>query len=197
MAIIVNKEEKRRNIALSCREILLAKGINNLTISQIAQTAGVGKGTVYEYFDNKEDIVFEIISIFIMQHEEELRKTISETVSTKEKIFHLLYLLFSKENSEHLKIYREFIAISLSNGTEEMKAFSIKCKEHFSGMITEVLEDAIANGEIKYEVSKLVEPLLTFNKGLIIESQMVNMNAKKAINNFLNVLFDLIEIKDR
>ncbi len=62
MAIIVNKEEKRRNIALACRELLLKHGINSLTIAQIAKTAGVGKGTMYEYFENKEDIVFEIIT---------------------------------------------------------------------------------------------------------------------------------------
>ena len=59
MAIIVNKEEKRRAIALACSELLLEHGINDLTISQIAETAGVGKGTIYEYFENKEDIVFD------------------------------------------------------------------------------------------------------------------------------------------
>jgi len=33
-------------------------GFVNISISQIAKTAGIGKGTVYEYFNNKEDIVF-------------------------------------------------------------------------------------------------------------------------------------------
>ena len=56
MAIIVDKEKKRSDIACSCMEILLQYGIKNLTISQIAKTAGVGKGTIYEYFENKEDI---------------------------------------------------------------------------------------------------------------------------------------------
>ncbi len=72
MAIIVNKEEKRRSIALSSRELLLEHGIKNITIAKIAECAGVGKGTIYEYFSNKEDIVFEIISVFIAEHEKEL-----------------------------------------------------------------------------------------------------------------------------
>ena len=88
MAIIVNKEEKRTNIALSCRELLLEYGINSLTISQIAKTAGVGKGTIYEYFENKEDIVFEIIRTFIAEHEKKLLELVEASITTKEKLFH-------------------------------------------------------------------------------------------------------------
>lgn len=84
MAIIVNKEEKRRAIALSSRELLLEHGIKNITISKIAECAGVGKGTIYEYFTNKEDIVFEIISVFIAEHEKELYALIDEDITTKE-----------------------------------------------------------------------------------------------------------------
>jgi len=69
MAIIVDKREKRRNIALACQELLVENGINHITVAQIAKTAGVGKGTVYEYFENKEDIVFEIITTFVVEYE--------------------------------------------------------------------------------------------------------------------------------
>ena len=58
MAIKVDKDKKRRDIAIACTELLLEKGIKNLTITEIAKTAGIGKGTVYDYFSNKEEIVF-------------------------------------------------------------------------------------------------------------------------------------------
>jgi len=74
MAIIVDKEKKRSDIACSCMNILLQYGIGNITISQIAKTAGVGKGTIYEYFENKKDIVFEIITMFIRQQYQRLVK---------------------------------------------------------------------------------------------------------------------------
>ncbi len=90
MAIIVNKEKKRRNIALSCRELLLDHGINSLTISQIAQTAGVGKGTIYEYFENKEDIVFEIITTFIAEHEKKLLELVAVSDYNQRKTVSLL-----------------------------------------------------------------------------------------------------------
>ena len=129
MAIIVNKEEKRRNIACSCKEILLEHGIKNLTISQIAKTAGVGKGTIYEYFENKEDIVFEIITAFISEHEKKLFEITNQNISTKDKLFHFFYMIHEDENShKQLNIYREFLAVSMTNGTDEMVDFNIKCR---------------------------------------------------------------------
>jgi len=56
MAIIVDKVQKRRDIALSCNDLLLEKGIKKLTIAEVAKTAGVSKGSIYDYFENKEDI---------------------------------------------------------------------------------------------------------------------------------------------
>ena len=68
MAIIVDKIQKRKDIALACKELFFQNGINDLTISQVAKTAGVGKGTIYDYFKNKEDIVFEIVNILMVEH---------------------------------------------------------------------------------------------------------------------------------
>ena len=47
-----NARQKRKDIALACKELFFQNGISNLTISKIATTAGVGKGTIYDYFKN-------------------------------------------------------------------------------------------------------------------------------------------------
>ena len=67
MAKIVDKIQKRKDIALACKSLFVEKSIQDLTISKIAQTAGIGKGSLYDYFENKEDIVFELIEILIEQ----------------------------------------------------------------------------------------------------------------------------------
>ena len=53
---VVDKEQRRKEIALSCLDLIHDVGIKKLTVSQVAQIAGIGKGTIYEYFENKEDI---------------------------------------------------------------------------------------------------------------------------------------------
>ncbi|MDM5264360.1 TetR/AcrR family transcriptional regulator [Sulfurovum sp. XTW-4] len=189
MAIIVNKEEKRRNIALSCRELLLEQGINSLTISQIAKTAGVGKGTIYEYFENKEDIVFEIITTFISDHEKELLALVDTPITTREKLFHFLYFLFENEIAgKHLNVYQEFLAISLSSEPEAMLVFSEECRKKFTMILDLILEAGKASGEIEKTMPISSSSLTLFATGLVVDSRLESCDIKKEIDLFLDMI---------
>jgi AcrR family transcriptional regulator len=197
MAIIVNKEEKRRAIALSCRELLLEHGIKNISISKIAETAGVGKGTIYEYFTNKEDIVFEIISIFIAEHEKELYALIDEKISTKEKIYKALYMLYSNDDyKKQLTIYREFLAIALTSDDDAMVAFSMACRSRFMTVIDKIMDEAIAKGEVVVEAKTMSSALQTYSLGLVVDTKTHRLEAGILIDTFVDAFFTLIEKKD-
>lgn len=197
MAIIVDKEEKRRTIALSSKELLLEHGIKNITISKIAECAGVGKGTIYEYFSNKEDIVFEIISVFIAEHEKELYALIDEDISTKEKIKRSLYMLYSTaEYEKQLLIYREFLAISLTSHVEEMIIFSRACRVRFMTVIERIMDEAVTKGEIKTVGKAMGSMLHTYSIGLVVETKINALDPDEMIEVFVDDFFALIENKE-
>ena len=52
---------KRRQIMAGARELFLAQGFDAASMGEIARTAGVSKGTLYVYFDSKEQL-FEAIA---------------------------------------------------------------------------------------------------------------------------------------
>jgi AcrR family transcriptional regulator len=195
MPIIVDKEEKRRNIALSCRELLLEYGIKNITISQIAQTAGVGKGTVYEYFSNKEDIVFEIISSFIEEYEDRLREVAQSDISTKEKLLSLYFLFTEDEDAKkQLRAYQEFLAIALTEPTEQMVAFSQACSQSINAISRAVMQEAVDRGELKPEAVALAHHLTIYHAGLIVEERNSAIDALPEAKDLLTILFTLMEI---
>jgi len=197
MAIIVDKEKKRSDIACSCMDLLLEHGIKNLTISQIAKTAGVGKGTIYEYFENKEDIVFEIITMFTTEHEKKLFEITNQNIGTKDKLFHFFYMIHEDENShKQLNIYREFLAIAMTKGTQDMVDFNIKCREKFTDILSQIMKEGIKKGEIRSEAQDMVGGLLIFKLGLVVEAHTTALDPEDEINRFLNALFKLIEIKE-
>lgn len=54
------KEEKRRKI-LEAAEALFSRGrFHEITMDDVARKAGVGKGTIYRYFKDKDDLFFEL-----------------------------------------------------------------------------------------------------------------------------------------
>lgn len=197
MAIIVNKEEKRRTIAQSCSELLLENGIDNLTIAQIAQSAGIGKGTVYEYFENKEDIVFEIITLLMMEFERRALEQIRSVASTKEKLQLFLGLMFEDEfDRRHLGLYQEYLAISLVQGTPQMMEFSLRCREKFSHILGDILEQGVVKGEICEASRGLISSLILFGRGVVVDSKVTGVEAKTEIAQFLDTLFELIKIEE-
>ncbi len=89
MPKIVNKLQKRQDIALSSTELFIEKGFYKLTVSEVAKNAKVAKGTIYEYFESKEDIVFAIIEYAQTNYDNEVLANINNTQSIREKVEHL------------------------------------------------------------------------------------------------------------
>ncbi len=198
MAIIVDKIQKRKDIALSCKELVFQNGIHNLTISQLAKTAGVGKGTMYDYFKNKEDIVFEIINILIYERNIILKSQIEKVSSTKEKIKLFSHFFYTKEDMELRQLYKEFISIALTIQDKKMIDFQTQCFEGYYSWFEKIIDDAIANGEIIPLAKKLTRGLFVFGEGIFIASATTTVitDIKKEMDEYADAIFELIEVKD-
>jgi len=54
----IDREKKVADIARVALELFTSHGYGATSVGLIAQAAGIGKGTIYEYFDTKADIFF-------------------------------------------------------------------------------------------------------------------------------------------
>lgn len=199
MAPKVDKEQKRREIALSCVDLIHDIGIRKLTVAQVAISAGIGKGTIYEYFENKDDIVFEIINIHIEQYHQEFLKTIKDVKTTREKVmfFFKFVLDDSLENQKHFNGYKEYLSIVLADDNSSMKKFNSSCRIFFIEQLKKIIEEGINNKELIPESISFVDGLLVFEKGLaLLKMTQENFDTNTVCKDFLDNFFELIEIKN-
>ncbi|MEE8241938.1 MAG: TetR/AcrR family transcriptional regulator [candidate division NC10 bacterium] len=56
MPIIVDKDRKRREILEAAMRVFSREGYHRAKMEAVAEEAGIGKGTVYEYFKSKTDL---------------------------------------------------------------------------------------------------------------------------------------------
>jgi len=199
MAIIVDKVQKRRDIALSCNDLLLEKGIKKLTIAEVAKTAGVSKGSIYDYFENKEDIVFEIIRSHITGYQAELNEKINLNNTTREKVFLLFDFILSdnEEFEKHQNIYKEYMSIDIAGECKTMCEFDNECGAFFKTILEKFIIDGIAKGELIESSKDLVEGLMAVEKGFLVIKWTENRDVKQSFKVFLTTIFDLIEIKNK
>jgi len=69
--------DKRQRILQAAVQAFSEKGYAKATIAEIAHKAGVADGTVYEYFENKEDVLLSIAEEHFREHVEQLKQTFS------------------------------------------------------------------------------------------------------------------------
>jgi AcrR family transcriptional regulator len=194
----VNKEEKRREVAISCFDLIHDVGMKNITVAQVAKTAGIGKGTVYEYFDKKEDIIFEIINMHIEEYHNEFLNSIEEVISAKEKIAHFFKFVLddSENNMKHFNGYKEYLSIVLADENSAMKEFNCSNNDFFKEQMEKIIQNGIDNGELIPESLSLSNGLLTYEKGLaLLKMSENNYDVQSDFDQFINAIFKLIEIK--
>jgi AcrR family transcriptional regulator len=59
---LVDKERRRREIAVKALDLFADRGFESTSVSQIAEAAGVAKGSVYLYFESKEELIFRALT---------------------------------------------------------------------------------------------------------------------------------------
>lgn len=132
----MDKEEKLEFILDSAMKCLFRHGSGATTMDLIAVETGVSKGTLTYYFKNKEDIIIQLASHLAGKLYTEIRLSIKEYNSPKERLIHAINQFWSnyKDNpqlqigyydlwaqgfyndrlrQEVIKIHREFRSIFL------------------------------------------------------------------------------------
>ena len=107
---MAEKQSKRELILQSARQVFMEKGYHAATSEEIARVAGIGKGTIYQYFASKKDIYDEVRTIYLQEYcsgiidaislEESFNENIRRLVHAHvEKIDLLLYIVTSDLHS--------------------------------------------------------------------------------------------------
>ncbi len=95
---------KRERILEAAQTVFARKGYYQAKIEEIAELAGVGKGTVYEYFVSKEELYKEMFKVILNRYTEYVMVEATPEMTTKEWIRHLLemHLRYMLENRQHM-----------------------------------------------------------------------------------------------
>jgi AcrR family transcriptional regulator len=105
MPKIVNRDKKRSEIAQKAIAVLAKRGFQATTIQEIADAAGLGKGTIYHYFKTKEEILLAVSEQMFREMERSFGVALLRINEPMEKLAALIEeALHVTEDLEHLFI---------------------------------------------------------------------------------------------
>ncbi|MEN6348151.1 MAG: TetR/AcrR family transcriptional regulator [Syntrophomonas sp.] len=105
MASKRNKGKRELIIEAAIQEFS-RKGYHNTRMEEIAVTAGIGKGTIYEYFDSKLHLFQSMMedSLHVYYHELEIKNLEEKPISVRLKLLVKTHIRFCLENQELTKV---------------------------------------------------------------------------------------------
>ena len=197
MARIIDKEEKRNDIARASIALFCEKGIQQTSMEAIAKSAGVAKGTIYLYFKNKEEIIFAIWDMITQIHQEAYMKNVTDEMSAREKI--LLYFNFEEcethEDKEQILILlQNFISAMLVDKTGLYGKYFESFFEQDFDFLSACLYEGVQKGEFQIDNLEMLATSITLIfKGLAVHVKASNLGffeAQKLLLQYINSLLD-------
>ncbi len=110
-------EEKRNKIMDTAIVEFAELGFDNANINTIAMKAGVSVGSMYKYFDNKEDLFLSVIHYCVVTLKTILYEVIQEEKTFDLRIEKIIKAIqsYSRENVHLTKLYNEMATESRSS----------------------------------------------------------------------------------
>ena len=127
-------------------------GYKATTMDQVAKMANVGKGTIYTFYDNKEQLFKEIVLRMMNEMKKEAEQVIQPDLSFKENLHRALYriLEFRKEHQLSIKLFQE----EKQMGTPAVQEMLNEMEMSIVSYIREKINIAVDKGEIRPVILK-------------------------------------------
>lgn len=149
---MAKKKVKRQVIIDAAIEVFSRKGFQNSTISEIAQTANVAEGTIYQYFKSKEDLFFAIPIDKTKEFYHELELHLQGITGAENKIrkFVWYYLYHLQQNPEYARAL--MLEMRVNRNFANTKTF--EAYRPLTYKILEIVEEGQEEGVVRKDVDK-------------------------------------------
>ena len=149
-------KDKKDRMVDAAAMLFAQNGYSGTSVADIAIKAAIGKGTVYEYFDSKEDLFFAVFEWYTMSTGRKASVSVSALGgSAAERLFALSDSIMGMwdEIKDVFALTMEFWAASASSHMRDrFKAAFRQVYEEFRGIVTSLIREGIERGEFHPDV---------------------------------------------
>ncbi len=164
MPKLVNKQNKIELILDASLPLFAQKGFNGTNVAEIAENAGIGKGTIYEYFNSKKDIFLNLIERWIKISDENLNEYIANVKNPEKRLQAIIDWNIDWLNSIESDIPKIFLEVINQTITEggvffEKRDIMEKMCEGIRDKIRDVILEGVSEGSFVPSIAKDVDKI--------------------------------------
>ncbi|MCX5514420.1 TetR/AcrR family transcriptional regulator [Kaistia algarum] len=174
-------------------EEFVAKGFSATRLEDIADRVGVTKGTIYVYFETKEELFSEMIRHISNPIEELLRDSMDLTGSCVGRLQNLLTLLYERVSDD--RHTRELVRLVISEG---MRFPPVVAHHHdeliepLFNLTQALLDEGVATGEFRDAPAALAPVVVGPLMALMVETLIFGHHRDGDVPRYIRAHIDLV-----
>lgn len=138
--------DRRHEILIAATKSFTLFGYKATTIEQVAKIANVGKGTIYTFFKNKEELFQEVVFHLIGEMKRETDQLIDVNASFMQNA-HTALMKMLQFRERHL-LFAKLIDEERALGTPEVQQMLLKIESEIISYVSMRIRNGIAKGEV-------------------------------------------------
>jgi AcrR family transcriptional regulator len=150
------KNKKNRIIEAAAR-VFAQKGYAGTAVADIAVQAEIGKGTIYAYFDSKEELFFAVFEWYMMQSGAAAKVSVSllggSAAQRLEALSDSIMGMWDEIKDAFTLTVEFWAASSSSQMRQRFKEAFRRAYEEFRGLVAALIRDGIERGEFRSDVN--------------------------------------------
>ena len=142
---------RRQKILLAALRVFARRGFQRATLREVAQEAGIGKSTIYEYFHSKTHLFQELVEFLFRHLEKASYGAVDPNLPVPEQLCQILHSFADAlvqapfgSPEETLAITTDIFAESIRHGTVDLRPIY----ERDRTTLAALLQKGLRNGEI-------------------------------------------------
>ena len=158
------KQHRRETILAAARELFFEKGYRT-TMEEIAESAELSKGTLYLYFNSKDELYISVIMEGFRILEERIEKAIKGVRGAEKRMKAVYYAFIDHclENREYFRITQYFLTEDARRNTSDELVDAVN---RYSGNILErgarIIQEGVDSGTFREDIDSGALALITW-----------------------------------
>lgn len=190
------KTRKKQEIIRASLHVMLEKGYNGTSIKDLTAAAGIPKGSLYNYFENKEHYAKEALYFYYNEMNKENFDILEDnTLDPLDRIksFYRAMIIYYKDESQcKLGCFIGNLTLEMGGVNEAIREVTNEIHDRIVESIRKALEEAIKKGQLSKtkNIDILADFIASSWQGVLLRIKA--SNNKDMLDNFYKVLVEVL-----
>jgi len=180
------REATRQRIMRVAASSFARLGFDQANIHVIAEQAGIGKGTIYLYFENKRDLFLEMLRFIAQAQLTVIRAALAPEGTLSQRLERLFraFAHLAEEESDHFNVYMS----ALYGVNRAFQTEATKLLRDYVAVIALMLEQSQTRGEIRSQhVEDSALMVLSLTESYVLSAKVLGQSERAIVQQAGNV----------